>query len=157
MGYLEQFARNQRRKEQTEVLTARLPKSLYNDFKTRCDELGLSISEAVYLLVEREMKGLDSVSDEPATTIEYKMNDDVVATNTNVVKKNTRKSKPNTKRFTTIQWKVDGQLPCPVCGEWKAAENFSRHAKVHGMTTDQIFKSEEYEDRIKDMIEAKKR
>lgn len=92
MGYLEQFARNQRRKEQTEVLTARLPRSLYNDFKTRCDELGLSISEAVYLLVEREMKGLDSVSDEPATTIEYKMNDDVVATNTNVIKKNTRRA-----------------------------------------------------------------
>lgn len=63
----------------------------------------------------------------------------------------------NTKRFTTTQWKVNGQLPCPICGEWKAAENFSRHAKMHGMTTNRIFKSEEYEDKIKAMIETKKK
>lgn len=164
MGYLEQFSRNRRRKEKTEVLTARLPKSLYSEFKLHCDELGLSISEAVYLLVEREMKGIESVSDELATSTEYKVNHEAVEANTHVDKMNddvvavnTRKTKSNPKRFTTKQWKINGQLPCPVCGEWKASENFSRHAKMHGMTTEQIFKSEEYEDQIKAMIEEKKR
>jgi hypothetical protein len=157
MGYLELFSRNQRRKEKTEVLTARLPKNLYNEFKTYCDELGLSMSEAVHLLVEREMKGIVSVSDEVVTTKEYKVNDDVVEANTDVYKMNTRQNKPNTKRFTTKQWKINGQLPCPICVEWKASENFSRHAKMHGMTTKQIFKNVEYEDQIKAMIEDKNR
>jgi len=55
MGYLEQFAQNRRRKENTTVLTARLQESVYDDFKTYCDELGLyslSISEAVCLIVK---------------------------------------------------------------------------------------------------------
>ncbi|MCO0598508.1 amidase family protein [Peribacillus butanolivorans] len=47
MTYLEQFARNRRRREKTEVLTPRIPEGLYGDFKGYCDELGLSISEAV--------------------------------------------------------------------------------------------------------------
>ncbi|MBK5497353.1 hypothetical protein [Peribacillus sp. TH14] len=37
-------------------------------FKGYCEELGLSISEAVCLLVEREMVGTESVSEELATT-----------------------------------------------------------------------------------------
>lgn len=39
MTYLKQFARNNKKKEKTEVLTARLPKSLYADFKRYCDDL----------------------------------------------------------------------------------------------------------------------
>src|SRR3954469_13914753 len=111
MGYLEQFSRNRRRKKKTEVLTARLPKNLNSEFKLHCDELGLSISEAVYLLVEREMKGIERDSDELATTTEYKVNHEVVEGNTHVYKMNddivgvnTRKTKSNTRRFTTKQW-----------------------------------------------------
>jgi hypothetical protein len=57
MTYLEQFVRNRRRREKTEVLTARIPESLYGDFKGYCDELNLSIGEAICLLIEREMTG----------------------------------------------------------------------------------------------------
>lgn len=160
MGYLEQFARNKRRKEKSEVLTARLPHSLYEDFKTYCDELGLSISEAVCLLVEREMTGSDNAFDEVATTKEYIKNtnssDDEVKTNTksttNVVKKNTKENNLNTKRFTVKQWVVNDKLPCPICGEWKTAGNFLRHAKTHGMTTEQIFTNEGYREKIELMV-----
>ncbi|HDR4595094.1 hypothetical protein VSK70_26660 [Bacillus sp. WOD8 KX774193] len=160
MGYLEQFARNKRRKEKSEVLTARLPHSLYEDFKTYCDELGLSISEAVCLLVEREMTGSDNAFDEVATTKEYIKNtnssDDEVKTNTksttNVVKKNTKENNSNTKRFTVKQWVVNDKLPCPICGEWKTAGNFLRHAKTHGMTTEQIFTNEGYREKIELMV-----
>ncbi|HDU1185823.1 TPA: hypothetical protein REU56_002933 [Listeria monocytogenes] len=65
MSYLEQFARNKKSKEETEVLTARLPKTLYGNFKNYCDDLGLSISEGVCLLVEKEM---DVFPDEPEST-----------------------------------------------------------------------------------------
>lgn len=160
MGYLKKYARNKRRKEKSEVLTARLPHSLYEDFKTYCDDLGLSISEAVCLLVEREMAGSDKAFDEVATTKEAIKNtdssDDEVKTNTksntNVVKKNTRKNNSNTTRFTVKQWEVNDKLPCPICGEWKASGNFSRHAKTHGITTEQIFTDEEYKEKIELMV-----
>jgi antitoxin component of RelBE/YafQ-DinJ toxin-antitoxin module len=160
MTYLEQFARNHRKKEKTEVLTARLPESLYSEFKEYCNELGLSISEAVCLLVEREMLGNDSVSKELAITDEYKMNQnqnhDVVDMNTKVVKNNSRRSNSNSNRFTTIQWQVEGQLPCPYCKQWLKASNFSRHAKQHATTTEDLFKNEKYSEKIDAMIQARK-
>jgi antitoxin component of RelBE/YafQ-DinJ toxin-antitoxin module len=151
MAYLKQFARNQRIKENTTVLTARLPESLYGAFKTYCDQLGLSISEAVCLLVEREMRGIQGESEVAAALSidEDKMNDDVV-------KKNTITNKPNTNRFTTNQWKVNEMLPCPICGEWKAASNFSRHAKHHDITTEEIFTNEKYQEKIGAMMEEKR-
>lgn len=160
MGYLEKYARNKRRKEKSEVLTARLPHSLYEGFKTYCDDLGLSISEAVCLLVEREMAGSDNAFDEVSTTKEYINNtyssEDEVKTNTkpttSVVRKNTNKNNSNTKRFTVKQWVVNDKLPCPICGEWKTAGNFLRHAKTHGMTTEQIFTNEEYKETIELMV-----
>ena len=170
MGYLERFARGPRGKERTEVLTARLPASLYRNFKAYCDELGLSISEAVYLLVDREMKGIESVEREISTTIEHGLNDDVVVMNTklvegevNVVKKNTKvlngntvRKQINTSRFTTTDWQVDGELPCPVCGEWKNASNFSRHVtKQHNMTTEQALTNEEYKEKVNAMVEKR--
>ena len=124
MTYLEQFARNRRRREKTEVLTARIPEGLYGDFKGYCDELNLSISEAVCLLVERE--------------------------------KLAKRSHSNTNRFVTIQWQVDAQLPRPYCGQWLAATNFSRHAKRHLTTTQDIFTNEKFRKKIKEMIQAKK-
>ncbi|MDM5215175.1 hypothetical protein QUF94_28120 [Peribacillus sp. NJ4] len=154
--YLEQFARNRRRKDKTEVLTARLPESLYYDFKGYCTELGLSISEAVCLLVEREMSEKVSVSEELATSDEYKMNDDVVEMDTEVVKVVARRnSNSNTNRFITTQWQVNGQLPCPYCGRWLVSTNFSRHAKLHSTTTLEIFTNEKYREKITSMIKAK--
>ncbi|MDR7079812.1 copper chaperone CopZ [Neobacillus niacini] len=132
MGYLEQFAQNRRRKENTTVLTARLQESVYDDFKTYCDELGLyslSISEAVCLLVKGEITGIEGNTETVASiqlaevnTDDDQMSDDVVVTNTNVytkndnvVKKNKSKRKSNTVRFTTKPFQINGQLPCPIC------------------------------------------
>src|SRR6476620_2975230 len=78
MGYLEQVAKNRRSKEKTDVLTARIPESLYNDFKDYCNHLGFSISQAVYLLVKREMTAIETKTqgDESGLyTNIYKIND----------------------------------------------------------------------------------
>lgn len=40
MSYLEQFAKNKRRKEPSTILTARLPDSLYDNFKEHYNDLG---------------------------------------------------------------------------------------------------------------------
>jgi len=167
VGYLEQFARNRRNKEKTEVLTARLPKSLYSEFKYYCDDLGLSISEAVCLLVELEMSTENSGFNEIATTEEYIKNDDETKVNTEmntnvvdegvkVVEKNTRQNQTYTNRFTTKQFQVNGELPCPICGEWKKASNFARHAKGHKIATEEIFTKEEYQDKINAMIDKQR-
>lgn len=165
MGYLEQFAKNSRAKEKTEVLTARVPESLYRDFKDYCDDLGLSISEAVYFLVKREMTGFEKeIQDDesPMYTNKYKMNDDeynknhfVVETTTNVVKPTTKRISATTERFTTKQWQVNGELPCPKCEEWVSASNFSRHAKNHGSNTHSIFTNETYLIKVNEMIQER--
>lgn len=152
MGYLENFARNRRTREKTEVLTARLPEGLYKDFKGYCDEIGLSISEAVYLLVQREMDSLER----EATTEEIQPTTDEYKPTANVAKPTTRRIGTTTARFTTKQWQVNGELPCPKCGEWVSASNFARHAKQHGSNTHTMFTDEtnliKVEEMIKDRI-----
>lgn len=157
MSYLEQFSRNKRRKEPSTVLTARLPESLYDHFKEHCDNLGLSISEGIYLLVEREITAHLRTAKEPSTYIsEYTKDEDVVAVNTKPVIKHTVKMKVPTKRFTVQQWEVNRELPCPICTSWSNASNFSRHAKQHNTTTQAIFTNEEYIKKANEMVQQRK-
>ena len=51
MGKLDKYARQSRSKEASKVLPIRLPEGIYEQFRERCDELGLSMSEAGYLLI----------------------------------------------------------------------------------------------------------
>jgi hypothetical protein len=172
MGYLHQFARNKRSKEKTEVLTARLPKSLYAEFKGYCDELGLSISEAVSLLVDREVN-TGNARNESAVSVEvaesYTTDDEpihkVIVANPPSIKKVASQSKPtanrsktNTSRFTTNQWKVNAMLPCPICDEWFNNKNFARHVKSHDFDSTQSLLTEvTYQQKLDLMVAAKRR
>lgn len=176
MRYLEKFARK-RNKEATEVLTARLPESLYHEFKTYCDSLGLSISEAVSLLVEREVRGEtpeqqthnEHITHTSLHTNADKKNDVVVIPNTNDIKKNdvvvtsntneyTPKQKSSNSGFVTTPWKINEKLPCPICRSWISATNFSRHAKEkHQTITKEIFTDESYLAIANEMVQDKKR
>lgn len=51
--YIRQYSRPQERKD--EYLGFRLSKRLHDDFVEHCDRLGLSISEALTILIEREL------------------------------------------------------------------------------------------------------
>jgi antitoxin component of RelBE/YafQ-DinJ toxin-antitoxin module len=144
MSYLKQFARNKRTKGKTEILTARLPADLYKNFKSYCDELGLSISEAVNLLIDKEISGLNTKRIQKES---FENTREEVASTSEVIPYAELKpleSKPNTKRvqtgrFITNEWNVDGDLPCPICETWFSKSNFSRHAKGHEMSTEEIF------------------
>jgi antitoxin component of RelBE/YafQ-DinJ toxin-antitoxin module len=184
MSLMKQYARNKRNKENTIVLTARLPESLYNKFQSYCEEYGFSLSEAVNLLIDNEVSSIET-DIEPNTkdvkmndvetkvnTVEYNENTNKDELNTitvemntvenKEVKANTNKSQTttpkrttNTKRFTVQPFVVEGELPCPVCDKWINHSNFARHAKKqHEMSTEEFFN--EYKDQINTMIEAKK-
>jgi antitoxin component of RelBE/YafQ-DinJ toxin-antitoxin module len=113
MSYLEKYARNQEAKK-TEIITIRTTKELKEAFARHCASLGLSIGEAINILIEREMKEAGA-SSEPLP-------------------------KQAKKQYTLNQLAVGGKLPCPICNGWFSRANFNRHAKTkHGMTTKEIF------------------
>src|SRR3954454_19803995 len=74
MSYLKQFSRNKRNKGKTEMLTARVPEKVYNEFKNHCEELGLSISEAVNLLINKEL-----------LSVEEELEEEEIQNNTNII------------------------------------------------------------------------
>jgi antitoxin component of RelBE/YafQ-DinJ toxin-antitoxin module len=177
MAYLKQFARNRRGKENTKVLTARLPESMYDELQNHCDSLGLSLSEAIYLLVEKEVRSIQqetrSLPKETKTNEdEHKTNtgetnintntgeintlskNNAIKANSNSPKKSTANSKRNTGRFTVKSFIINNELPCPICDTWLNSSNFSRHAKtLHNSNTESIFT--EYKDKVAEMIESK--
>jgi hypothetical protein len=157
---LQQFAKK-RKKEQTTVITARLPNSKYNLFKKYCDDLGLSINEAINLLIEAELKEVDIIiqneADVNQVTIDDVINDskddEEKVNNEDELEVNT---KVNNKRFTTKQYEINEELPCPICSTWWKATNYNRHVQKHVKTRKEIFTNEKYQDKIKAMIEARK-
>ncbi|MCJ7992658.1 hypothetical protein MUB15_31560 [Priestia sp. OVS21] len=70
MGRLDKYARQFKRKEPTKVLPIRMPESIYNQFRERCEDLGLSMSEAGYLLIKEEIESnvYNSYTNEVAAT-----------------------------------------------------------------------------------------
>jgi antitoxin component of RelBE/YafQ-DinJ toxin-antitoxin module len=158
MSYLKQFARNKQHKEKTEVLTARLPANLHSDFKSYCNELGISVSEAVYLLIDKEITNVRNdettnmnteriqkyTKENETTAPVVGQTTDVVITNTNV----------NTNRFTVKQWEVEGEIPCPICEEWVSKSNFSRHAKVNHQNATQVIFAK-HEEKANAMLEER--
>jgi antitoxin component of RelBE/YafQ-DinJ toxin-antitoxin module len=174
MSYLKQFSRNKRNKGKTEMLTARVPEKAYNEFKNHCEELGLSISEAVNLLINKELLSIEEeLEEEEIQNNTNEIDNDhkliTFAINSNHhnsgndkksnIKKNIEESKVQSSsgRFTTTRWKVQEELPCPLCDMWVSSANFARHAKSHGTTTKEIFTthSEKADGMVKERIEEK--
>lgn len=162
---LHDYARNKRPKEKTEVLAARLPASAVKEFKELCGDLGMTVSEAVYLMVEDQL-ALKS-GDVNENCLQKKFSDNKLLTNSldddKIVNKrvnkivNKRKQPTGEKRFTVNNWKVDGEIPCPICKEWTNFSNFARHSKQRheGMSTKEIFTNEEYVHIANEMLEKK--
>lgn len=172
MSYLKKFARRPG-KGKTETITSRVPTELHKEFSEHCDRLGLSLSEAVYLLIKQEMtenEGIqkntkeihnesvvgknihnqqaDLVDDEAPEREE--IYDDVYIKNTKVNKRKTAKPAP---RSLKKQFELDGKVPCPICNNWQSSSNFSRHTKIyHDKTTEEVF--EEHKVKATEMYES---
>ncbi|MGN2275063.1 hypothetical protein [Priestia megaterium] len=155
MGRLDKYARQSKRKEPSKVLPIRLPQSIYNRFRQRCEDLGLSMSEAGYLLIKEEVEDAlytvytneVAVTTEPLQTPIQKE----ARPTTEVI---TRKPSLPSTRWTSTPYEVENELPCPLCNQWYSKANFSRHAKHHNSTTREILES--YQEIINQMIQRRK-
>lgn len=152
MSVLEKYSKKTR-KEESEVLTARLPKSLYKAFQEHCKDLGLSISEGVYLLVREEMSKIEDKPKQLKKDVSEntKIVSKEVTTTTikpqNEVKTNTKQSKNESSsngKFTVTPYSIEKLTACPICEAWISRSNFKRHCSdQHDKTPQQIFESEQ--------------
>ncbi|MFE0565587.1 hypothetical protein ACFW1D_24240 [Priestia megaterium] len=155
MGKLDKYARQSKLKEQSKVLPIRLPESIYEQFRQRCVELGLSMSEAGYLLIKEELEDnlYNSNTNEVAVTTEQLQNL-IHHENTSYTRNNTGKSSFFSTRWTSNHYEIENELPCPLCQQWYSKANFSRHAKNHHTTTRELLESNE--DLVYEMIDKRK-
>src|SRR5690606_28875442 len=103
------------------VVTLRLSQKEYEAFKSYCDSLNISMSEAIAKLIQAELSQINELVGDITP-----------------VKKPYRK-RPTTAKAFTSALKVDGELPCPLCASWYSYKNFSRHARsAHGTTTQDL-------------------
>lgn len=155
MGKLDKYARQSKRKEPSKVLPIRLPESIYTQFQQRCEELGLSMSEAGYLLIKEEMEDAlyNTYANEVAANIEP-LQIPIQKVDSSTTKVVTRKPFVPSTRWTSTPYEVENELPCPLCDQWYSKANFSRHAKQHHFTTREMLES--YEEIVHQMIQSRK-
>ena len=160
MGYLRKLSRKREQEPKTQPVSTRLTDHEFQEFSKLCSETGYSISEAMRILIQQEIKTSDdqlytnriheNTESKQINTENKLVNTYSSSTSTIVSKPSTIVSKPSTtvngtirtgtaQRFTTTEWNVDDYLPCPICEGWVSSSNFSRHAKGHGVTTQEIF------------------
>lgn len=92
------------KKENTGVITARIPNSILERFKKHCSELGISVNEAINHLIKTELNGEETEAPEPTQTPIPKKD------NIFVIRKTHKIGKP-LKDYTTytkgrVQWSV---------------------------------------------------
>jgi len=164
---LQPFAKK-RKKEETTVITARIPNSKYELFKKYCDDLGLSINEAINLLVNEELKEADIIIKNEADVNQISIDDVIEKSEYEEEKVNTKvNTKPNikvnTKPNTTVKkerfiyepyMNHENKVPCPICEKFISKTNYVKHAsKMHEMSSEEVLTSEIYQDKIKEMLE----
>ncbi|MEK1833410.1 hypothetical protein AAAC51_44420 [Priestia megaterium] len=131
MGKLDKYARQSKSKEQSKVLPIRLPESIYEQFRQRCDELGLSMSEAGYLLIREELEDSPyTMTTNEVTATTERLQKSIHRENTPYTRNNTGKPSSFSTRWTSNHYEIENELPCPLCHQWYSKANFSRHAKI---------------------------
>lgn len=130
---LERYARRTTVGKRSKVIRTRLPEDLYDRFKAHCEQLGLTISEGVFLLIREEVERKN-----------HEMTTNVGQSTTSRLHWTTPKPRRSTgDRFTTIPFVVNGRLPCPICKTWpEKQKNISRHMReMHNSTTEEVYKA----------------
>lgn len=152
MDILKNYARITN-KEPTEVTSVRIPKSLHRSFKKHCENYGLGIAEAINILIRNELGEAykQHLHEDESDKLQEKLPQKLSSPQRTITKPSSRKQAG---RFVTTEYQVDGELPCPICEEWKSSTNFARHVKTnHKKTTQEIF-TENHEKAIS-MVKAR--
>lgn len=156
MDILKNYARMVN-KEPTEVTSVRIPKSLHKSFKKHCENYGLGIAEAINILIRNELGDAykQHLHEDESDKLQKK-SPKKSSSPQKVTPKSPSRSQTNSSpgRFLTTQYRVEDELPCPICGEWKSHTNFARHVKgTHGKSTQEIFT--EYHEKAISMVKAR--
>lgn len=157
MGKLDKYAR-QFKEDRSKVLPIRLPENLYHQFQQRCDALGLSMSEAGYLLIREELESYvyaSTTNEVAATTLKAQESIQTEHISNTKPTTNVRRMSSPSVRWTSSKYEVLNELPCPICDNWYSKTNFARHAKSHNMTTQELL--EDNKDTVLIMIDTRKK
>lgn len=141
MSVLSRYARPTTTSKESEKrsLSVRIPADLYERWQEECERNGLTMSEGTRLVLELALKN----ELEPPRTMESAPRSP----------RNRAYSSPN--RFTMGAYTIDGLAPCPVCGNWQSATNYSRHAgTAHGKSSEELIT--ENMETVKVMLEEKR-
>ncbi|MGG1483531.1 ribbon-helix-helix domain-containing protein [Peribacillus castrilensis] len=167
MGILTKLSKKKGKEPRNQPISSRLTESEYKAFEELCIETGYSMSEALRLLVQQEIKGNDedtfteriqNYSESKQVDAESKPTEPIrtpipYKPSTNVV--NRKRVATTTGRWTANEWKVNDELPCTICDSWVSASNFSRHLKkLHDNVSTQEFFTK-YADRANEMVKER--
>lgn len=158
---LKKYARP-KRSQLTKQYTVRLSERDAELFESYCRDLNLTPAEAFRFLVleELESEGLASTNQVgseniplDAKTDSPKILNDVKKTPRRTVKKSSRAK--NEESEFLAKFRIEGQLPCPICNSWSSAGHFrGRHAAKHGFSSTYEFLKAHEED-VKQMHKTK--
>jgi hypothetical protein len=126
----------------TKHYNVKLPDDLAEELERVCIELDMTPSEFIRLLIYEEITALkkERIPEDIERYQELSISTEgynSVPSSKLGMPKDTRPT-PRPKRpigsggWSANQWKVNDQLPCPICGTWSAATNFKRdHINKH--------------------------
>lgn len=135
MSYLEQFRRPKIEGKKGKVLSVRISEDLHKDFVAHCNKLRLTVSEGVTYLLEREIKGVDTVIQSLPPVQQVSDGVQQVAVSLLSESKQTSYkrmtlSKPrSSSRFSIVPYSIGNMTACPLCNEMTSKGNYARHIK----------------------------
>lgn len=154
MGRLKKYARKPTG-TRSKPLTTKLSDEEYQDFLRYIKSLGLTSSEAIRFLILEELYNEEQPHDNQMFTNvgpRYEKNTPSDASE----KPQKTKVNPREDSVYLKKFKVNGKLPCPICGTWSSASHFrQRHAFRHeGMSSAEFLNK--YEDAALQMVKQLK-
>lgn len=135
MSYLKRFKRPTLDVKKSRVLSVRISDDLHQKFVDHCEDLGLSISEGVTYLLEREIRGVDDCLQ--MYDASKHLSDTVQQTAVSLLDKSKQtsyvcmtSSKPRrSSRFSILPYSIGNMTACPLCEVMTSRTNYARHIK----------------------------
>ena len=178
MSIIKKYSRKVDNEPKLHPITTRVTNEEYTSFDNLCKENGYTLSEGLRLLVKQELNSLDQDVAESTETYSAPRRAPQAARRRTATKVNTPHSIPvkvvaskaptdpdgpkviekkqGRKRFVSIPWRIEDDLPCPLCDLWISASNYARHARsFHESTTETLLTT--FEAKANQMVEDRKR
>lgn len=138
MGFLEEHVKKNKKKViETEHIAVRVEKAVADEFREHVGSLGLTVSDALRILIEKEMQDVRGVKGAPAPESLAAAPDEYKAVNKGFKPYSTdptvNPKHGEIEAYVRRGRKGNKVLPCPKCGTWSSYHHFAeRHAQKCG-------------------------